>query len=350
MSANPLVSICLPNLNQHRFLDARMASILSQTLDAWELVVCDSYSDDGSWEFLKKFAQDPRVRLFQTPRAGIYAGWNDCLQRCRGKYISIAPSDDTATPEFLETMVGALDHYADVDLAVCQFDYMDAGGNVVSPAPAKRNDLLYKDWINMPHRRPREADILTHLCVGIPWMTTTALVFRSSLLQKTGLFRTDCGARADALWALRASLHSDSISIPARMATWRRHEAQGSGTWERRWWRKHWRFADELLVECEGGIPGAWQEDPAWRAGLLRVLRTRYLRSLGLDRNTVKQDRSRFVANCMAALLCEPRFTLRRLARGLRWEDPELVDEYTHLRYLIDKWDVDWKPRPLGDP
>jgi len=105
----PLVSICLPTLNARRFLAPRMASILCQTLTDWELIVCDSYSDDGTWEYFRQFKDDPRVRLYQVPKEGLYAGWNECLRRCRGEYVYIATADDTMAPECLERMVAALE-------------------------------------------------------------------------------------------------------------------------------------------------------------------------------------------------------------------------------------------------
>ena len=83
----PLVSICLANLNRRRFLEERMGTFFSQTLRDWELIVCDSYSNDGSWEFLNKFKNDPRVHLHQVPRKGIIPGLNECIQRAKGKYI-----------------------------------------------------------------------------------------------------------------------------------------------------------------------------------------------------------------------------------------------------------------------
>jgi hypothetical protein len=106
---SPLVSICLPTLNARRFLEPRMASILSQTLTDWELIVCDSFSDDGTWEYLQQFKDDPRVRLYQVPKEGLYAGWNECLRRCRGEYVYMATADDTCEASLLEKMVGALE-------------------------------------------------------------------------------------------------------------------------------------------------------------------------------------------------------------------------------------------------
>lgn len=86
-----------------------MDSILAQTLEEWELIVCDSFSDDGTWEYLQQFKDDPRVRLYQVPKEGLYAGWNECLKRCRGEYVYIATADDTMAPACLEKMVGALE-------------------------------------------------------------------------------------------------------------------------------------------------------------------------------------------------------------------------------------------------
>src|SRR5690348_5094098 len=105
----PLISICVPNLNKRRFLEERMEALLAQTFTDWEMIVCDSYSDDGSWEFLEKFKTDPRIRLYQVPRAGLYAGWNECLQRSRGTYINIATSADTAVPTLFEKLVEPLE-------------------------------------------------------------------------------------------------------------------------------------------------------------------------------------------------------------------------------------------------
>src|SRR4051812_32858947 len=119
--STPLISICVPNLNKARFLSARMETLLAQTFTDWEMIICDSYSDDGSWEFFQKFKNDPRVKLHQVPRAGLYAGWNECLRRASGEYINIATSDDTAEPQLLESLLEPLERRRELNLAVCDF-------------------------------------------------------------------------------------------------------------------------------------------------------------------------------------------------------------------------------------
>ena len=92
----PLISVCLPNLNTRPFLEERIKTLLAQALTDWELIICNSDSHDGSWEFFEKFKHDKRVRLHQVPREGLYAGWNECLMRVRGKFI-----DGTPAPKLL---------------------------------------------------------------------------------------------------------------------------------------------------------------------------------------------------------------------------------------------------------
>src|SRR5438477_9294469 len=104
----PKVSICVPNLNTRPYLPERFETIFNQTFQDWELIVCDSYSDDGSWEYIQELAaREPRMRISQTPRKGVFAGFNDCIQLARGEHVYIATSDDTMSPDFLEEMVAA---------------------------------------------------------------------------------------------------------------------------------------------------------------------------------------------------------------------------------------------------
>src|ERR1035437_1738175 len=104
----PRVSILLPTRNSRAFLDERLATILAQTFADWELIVADSFSDDGTWAVLQDAAaHDSRIALAQTPRDGIYPNWNRCLARARGEFVYVAPADDTMAPTLLTELVAA---------------------------------------------------------------------------------------------------------------------------------------------------------------------------------------------------------------------------------------------------
>jgi glycosyltransferase involved in cell wall biosynthesis len=230
MSIAPKISILLPNLNNRRYLDERIDCILNQTYTDWELVIVDNYSDDGAWEFFKKIAiSDSRIRIFQAPRNGMYANWNNCIRLARGEYIYIATSDDTMTHDCLECLVAALDEYPQCDIAHCCLKIIDENGN---PWPSQWDQwnkvLFYGDLIQRMHIRKAPYDGYVHAGWSTVYTSVTQLLIRRSLFNKIGFFRNDLGSVADFEWELRAALVSDVIHIPRYLATWRRHSAQAT--------------------------------------------------------------------------------------------------------------------------
>ena len=321
-----------------------MESILTQTLGDWELIVCDSYSADGSWEYLQTFRQDPRVRLFQVPREGIYAGWNECLHRAQGRYITIATSDDTAHPEFLERMVGALERHPAVQLAVCQFDRIDAGGRaIVSTGIPRPNDCL-GEWLDVPHRRSGLVEFLVHLIRGGSWTTITSVVFHRDLLAKAGYFLEHETPVVDQLWAAKAALHTDTLWLPERLATWRIHANQGSSRWSRRTAWRQVELTACTIDECAALLPAAWRADPRWREKLLWGARHFYRSCYGLNRETLRRRPATFAVDLAWSIRHEPGYVARRLAQGLSWKAPEYDDSAEYVMRLIREWGVPWPP------
>src|SRR5437762_12103821 len=105
----PKVSICVPNLNTRPYLPERFETVFNQTFQDWELIVCDSYSDDGSWEYIRELAaREPGMRISQTPRSGVYAAFNDCIQLAQGEHVDIATLDDYISRDFADILAAAL--------------------------------------------------------------------------------------------------------------------------------------------------------------------------------------------------------------------------------------------------
>lgn len=342
-----------------------MNSIFAQTLTDWELIVCDSFSGDGTWAYLQQFKDDPRVHLYQVPKEGLYAGWNECLRRCRGDYIYIAPADDTCKPELLEKMVRLLGNVESrklkveidstnneeprtknqerpIDIAVCDFDFIDENGCIIDPPPRGTARTFYGDWLQTPHFRSGLLEYLVHSFVDISWTTMTAVLFRRRLLERTGLFRTDCGPYADLFWAQRAGLFSDAVYLPDRLATWRYHSSQHSrGDGEPEKQRKAlWRIAQEELDACTDAIPAEWKQANDWKQILLWGARRRYLTGYGLNRHELRAHPGHFFKGCVDALLNDPTFFCRRILRGFDWKDELLSEPETHLRQFMHTYEV----------
>lgn len=345
----PLVSICLPTLNARRFLKPRMDSIYSQTLTDWELIVCDSFSDDGTWEYLQQFKTDPRVRLYQVPKEGLYAGWNECLHRCLGSYVYIAPADDTMCPVALEMLVNPLAQLQDVDLAVCNFNYIGLDGECIRDRGVNSEEYL-GDWALKPSLRSGYSEFIFHLCVGTLWTTMNALLFRRELLAKVGLFPTCYGSFGDLNWTLKATLASDVAWLPDKLVGFRIHDKQATPF---RMLSRHLllinKIQRDLLRDPHIALPTAWKTVPHWQDQLASVFLHRYLDSLELYRWNLRVNPARFMRNALSCFGNTPACFFHMLSRGFSVGciDRYRVNPALHVYELLKTFDSPWPPHPL---
>jgi len=232
----PKVSICLPNLNNRHWLPERLESIFAQTRRDWELVVVDNYSDDGAWEFLQAAASnDPRIRLSQAPREGMYANWNNCIRLARGEFIYVATSDDTMAPTFLEEMVTALDAHPECGIAQCCLEFIDQQSR---PIPSRWTQVgafqILGEMYLRPHLRRAPLDGYLHCALETIYTSITQILVRRRVFEADVRFRTDWGSAGDFHWGMMAGFRNDVVHVPRFLATWRQHPQQASvgfGSW-----------------------------------------------------------------------------------------------------------------------
>jgi glycosyltransferase involved in cell wall biosynthesis len=343
----PLISICVPNLNKRQFLAERMETLLAQTFTDWEMIVCDSYSDDGSWEFFQKFKVDPRIRLYQVPRAGLYAGWNECLKRVRGEYVNIATSDDTADQHLLERLIQPLQARPEIHLSVCDFAEIDEHSKGI-----KRRQFDYRDflgeWLNRPSLRDGKTEFLLHAWFGTIWITMAAAMFRRSLLDRIGYFPVNRGSFGDYEWSMRASLQSDIAYIPGELTTFRLYQTQATPTrWSSKEHRLNAQCVEAVVDDERSGLPISWKTIPHWREKILDGQLHEYHKSFDLHRWILRAAPARFGAGVLAALKADPAWFLHQTARGFPCEtDKQRVEK---LLALLKQFDGDWPPMAVKD-
>jgi len=111
MSIDPKVSIGLPVYNGEKFLKKRLDSILSQTLETFELIISDNASTDSTADICKEFAsKDTRIHYFrQEYNIGPIRNFKYVLDKAQCDYFVWASVDDIWLPEFLEENIKILD-------------------------------------------------------------------------------------------------------------------------------------------------------------------------------------------------------------------------------------------------
>jgi len=229
----PLVSVCLPNLNTFPYLHQRLGTILGQTYTNWEMVVIDSFSDDGSWELFETLARkEQRVSIAQAPR-GLYESWNKCIERAQGKYVYIATSDDTMALDCLEKLVAALEEHNNCDLAQCSLVAIDQAGAPLADTSWRDATVFghgMEGLLARQHVRRAPYDGLLHLTGYMVHLSVTQLLVRRSLLSKIGGFETRWGSIGDRNWEMKAGLVANTIFVPQTWATWRVHPANATAS------------------------------------------------------------------------------------------------------------------------
>jgi GT2 family glycosyltransferase len=289
-SVSPKVSICVPNLNTRPYLPERFQTIFNQTFQDWEVVVYDSYSDDGAWEYIQELAaREPRMRISQGPREGTPGSWNPCIQQAQGEYVYIATSDDTMSPDCLEKLVAALDQHPDCGMAHCCLDFIDAQGAKISTGHCWENwptTVFLGEWNGRRHIRPQGHDTVMALGLKTPYYSITQVLIRRSLFETVGMFEKRFGPFGDLEWQLRAALATKTIHVPEYLATWRVHPQQAS-QWDRyaKAVRDGWfldmadeaiKFSSDKQWPAPGGLPPRlrrfyWDECVSARLGAART-------------------------------------------------------------------------------
>jgi glycosyltransferase involved in cell wall biosynthesis len=272
---NPTVSICVPTLNMRKFLAERFATIFNQTFQDWELLVYDSHSDDGSWEYIQELAaKDGRMRVWQGPREGVYPAWNECVRQAKGEYVYIATSDDTMSADCLQKLAAALERHSECDLAHCPLVVIDEMGKLLPERPPWPNGTVFglgmMERLDHPHIRRAPYDGLLHLTQMHAFLSITQLLIRRSLFSRTGMFQSTWGSVSDFNWEMKAGLIANVVHVPDTWATWRQHSLQLSSSIDIRSVERDRKFDDMILdavKTCEAEL------HPAVAAGL----KTRWL-------------------------------------------------------------------------
>jgi len=105
----PRVSVIIPSFNYQRFIEAAIASVLSQTMSDLELLIVDDGSTDRSPTIISQVS-DARVRYKSLERnQGASQAVNIALRMATGRFIAICNADDEWQPHKLEHQLAILE-------------------------------------------------------------------------------------------------------------------------------------------------------------------------------------------------------------------------------------------------
>lgn len=224
-SNTPMASVIMPVFNAERFLDAALASALSQDYDDFEVVILDDGSTDRSSEIALDHASahPHRVRYFRQDNAGFCMARNAAIAHARGRYLALLDSDDLWMPWHLSQAVAALESHPGAVLAHADVRFIDEGGAVLEEF------LDPQRWAGWEH------DPFTAILLRYEHVACATTVFPRALAVEMGGFDpryTGLGCEDRDLW-LRLALRGRVIHLGYHGADYRVHSGGVSRRFER---------------------------------------------------------------------------------------------------------------------
>lgn len=109
----PLVSVAMTTYNGEKFLREQIDSILNQTYQNLEIVICDDCFTDGTFGILEEYERrDSRIKLRRNERnLGFIKNFEQAVSLCTGEFIALSDQDDIWEPWKLEESVKNIEGY-----------------------------------------------------------------------------------------------------------------------------------------------------------------------------------------------------------------------------------------------
>ncbi len=116
---SPQVSVVIPCYNHGTYLAGALLTVFEQTYGSWEVIIVDDGSTDPETVSILSELDVPRVRVVYQDNTGLPGARNTGIRQARGEFIVPLDADDELLPEYLATMVDALEDDQGAAFAHC---------------------------------------------------------------------------------------------------------------------------------------------------------------------------------------------------------------------------------------
>lgn len=177
------VSIIIVNWNGKEILKNCLDSILKQSFNDYEVIVVDNGSVDNSVEFIPKYYPSFNVVALKE-NTGFTGGNIEGLKHAKGDFIVLLNNDAVLTPDWLSTMVSAID--SDCRIGFCSSKIIIEGTNKIDSV----GDMFTTAFTGVKLGEFRNADEFS-IRKYVPGACAAALIFRKSMLDEIGFLDND---------------------------------------------------------------------------------------------------------------------------------------------------------------
>ena len=191
MLKNIKYSIVIPLYNKAEHIKRAIDSVLSQTINNYELIIVNDGSSDGGENHVKKY-NDSRIKLINQKNQGVSVARNKGILESKGNYIAFLDADDEWLPDFLETVNLLINTYPTASAYSTSYYYI---------TPEYKKEIKY--FKSLP-TQPWEGILPSYFKVsyrnGSPMWTSTTCIKRD-VFEDIGMFKAEMRLAEDIdLW------------------------------------------------------------------------------------------------------------------------------------------------------
>ncbi len=126
----PLVSVAMGTYNGSKWIERAINSILNQTYQNFEILVCDDCSVDNTVEIVERLMKtDNRIRLIKNQvNSGLNIVLNKCIETASGEFIARMDDDDVSHPDRFSRQITFLLEHPEFAFVGCGMNFFDDNG------------------------------------------------------------------------------------------------------------------------------------------------------------------------------------------------------------------------------
>lgn len=207
----PLISVSMPAYNAELYIAESIESVLNQSYQHFELLVCDDGSADRTLEIIQSYAKkDSRIKVFSVlENIGLASVRNLITSKAQGKYIALLDSDDLCSSERFNEQVRMMES-GECDVCASEYYTLDM-------ANGKKRAR---------HRYESDADLKALLTIYNPICNSTTMISREIMLRFPYKANLKGGPEDYDLWVNLAIAGFRFKTVKKPLVTYRLHPGQ----------------------------------------------------------------------------------------------------------------------------
>lgn len=152
----PMISVIMGIYNEKNKNQVMQAidSVLEQTYDNLEFIICDDGSKPEFYLWLQEYCRkDARIHLIRKEKnEGLAAALNTCLANAQGSYVARMDADDISKSDRLEKQITFMQQHSEYALVGCNAEMIDDNGvwgeRILIEKPQKTDFLRTSPFIH----------------------------------------------------------------------------------------------------------------------------------------------------------------------------------------------------------